>query len=95
MCPTGKAVAVAMGFGLLLCGSVIAQMSGGPYRIDPVVIASGGGLVAGDTYQITSTLGQPATSTLSGANYTLFNGFWSPLGGVENDFIFADGFDGN
>ena len=72
-----------------------AQSSGGPYRIDPVAIAGGGGPIAGGPYQITSTLGQAATSTLSGASYVLFDGFWSPVGGGLGDIIFIDGFDSN
>ena len=86
-------LAVAMISWTMACGSANAQSSGGPYQIETAVIASGGGPIAGGVYQITSTLGQPATMTLTGASYTLFNGFWSPVGGVQGDFVFADGFD--
>lgn len=72
-----------------------AQSSGGPYRIEPVVIAGGGGPIAGGAYQITSTIGQAATSALSGASYVIFDGFWSPVGGGLGDIIFINGFDSN
>ena len=70
-----------------------AQSSGGQYRIDPVALPGGGGPTAGGSYQITSTLGLSATGTLAGAGYALFGGFWSPVGGIAGDFIFASGFD--
>ena len=88
-----RRVAVAtliLGVAFVIDGT--AQSSGGQYNIDPVVIAGGGGPIAGGTYQISSTLGQPATSTLAGANYVIFDGFWSPVGGALSDFIFVDGF---
>jgi len=69
-----------------------AQSSGGPFTIKPVVIAGGGGPIAGGNYQITSTLGQPATTVLSAGNYVIFDGFWGPVGSFTNDLIFADGF---
>ena len=70
-----------------------AQSSGGQYRIAPVAIAGGGGPISGGAYQITSTLGQPATSVLAGASYTLVDGFWSPVGSLTIDLIFRNGFD--
>jgi len=93
MSRAGKAVAVAVCLGVMVCGTAIAQSSGGQYQIDSAVIAGGGGPIAGGDFQITSTLGQPATATLAGANFILFNGFWSPVGGGAGDLIFADGFD--
>lgn len=70
-----------------------AQSSGGQYRIDPVALPGGGGPTAGGNYQITSSLGLPATSVLTGAGYALFGGFWSPIGGFDVDSIFASGFE--
>jgi hypothetical protein len=90
----------ALIFGALSIDAVLApqansQSSGGQYRIDPVAIPAGGGPVAGGNYQITSTLGQSTTAVLTGTNYTVFGGFWSPVGGIPGDFIFADSFDSN
>ena len=70
-----------------------AQSSGGPYAVTSVVIAGGGDAIAGGSYQISSTLGQPATSILSGAGFVIVDGFWAPVGGLLGDLIFADGFD--
>jgi hypothetical protein len=72
-----------------------AQSSGGQYGIDPVVVAGGGGPITGGNYQITSTLGQAATSALSGASYVIVDGFWAPVGGTLVDIIFANGFESN
>lgn len=70
-----------------------AQSSGGQFSINSVVIAGGGGPIAGASYQLTSTLGQPATTVLAGGGYIIFDGFWGPVGGFTNDLIFADGFE--
>jgi hypothetical protein len=79
----------------LCAGQASAQASGGPYRIEPVVIAGGGGPIAGGNYQVTSTLGQPASGVLAGGTYAIFDGFWSPVGNFFADFIFADGYEFN
>ncbi|HMM68015.1 MAG TPA: hypothetical protein PKC03_13840 [Dokdonella sp.] len=86
-----------VGVFLLLAGAVCtmpsgAQSTGGPYRIDPAVIAAGGGKMAGGSLQISSTIGQPATALLAGAGYTLQGGFWSAAES-NSDSIFANGFD--
>ncbi|MEO7063105.1 MAG: hypothetical protein ABI082_04930 [Dokdonella sp.] len=88
-------VIVALLLGLASASELPAQSSGGPYRIDPVAIAGGGGPIVGGPYQITSTIGQAATSTLSGASYVVFDGFWSPVGGGLGDIIFINGFESN
>jgi hypothetical protein len=85
-------VAVALIVGAALVADAVAQSSGGPYDISKVAIAGGGGPISGGAYQITSTLGQPATAVLAANNYIIFDGFWSPVGGFVNDVIFADGF---
>ena len=70
-----------------------AQSSGGQYSIARVAIAGGGSPISGGAYQISSTLGQSATSVLIAGNYIVFDGFWSPVGGFVSDLIFADGFE--
>ena len=72
-----------------------AQSSGGGFVIEPVVVAGGGSPIAGGNYQITSTLGQAATATLSGASFVITDGFWAPVGGALGDVIFANGFETN
>lgn len=83
--------------GVLVLASIAtlhAQSSGGQYTISASVIAGGGSPIAGDSYQITSTLGQPATQTLSNGAFVIVDGFWAPVGGaVTDDVIFANGFD--
>jgi len=66
-----------------------AQASGGPYRIAPVSVANGGGLLSGGAFQLKGTLGQAPPSTLSAAGYHFYGGFWAPA----SDVIFANGFD--
>jgi hypothetical protein len=74
-------VAYALGAG--------AQSSGGPYRISPVAVANGGGVLSGGAFQLKGTLGQAPTSTLSAAGYRFYGGFWAP----PSDVIFENGFD--
>jgi hypothetical protein len=76
-----------------LAGAAAAQSGGGPYRVDPATIASGGGTASGGTYHLSGTLGQPAAVTLSGSSYVLHDGFWGPASDGTGDAIFADGFD--
>ena len=83
--------AIALTLGAICVPPVGAQSSGGQYRIDPVALPGGGGPTAGGNYQITSSLGLAATAVLSG--YTLYGGFWSPVGGLTVDSIFASGFE--
>lgn len=70
-----------------------AQSSGGPYEIKASVIAGGGSPIAGGSFQITSTIGQAATTTLSGAGFVVVDGYWAPVGSLIGDLIFANGFD--
>jgi len=71
-----------------------AQSSGGPYRVDPSVIAGGGASLGGGAFQLQGTLGQSATATLSATTYRFYGGFWAPAAsGPMPDLIFANGFD--
>ncbi|MGA9421432.1 MAG: hypothetical protein WBW61_03660 [Rhodanobacteraceae bacterium] len=75
-------------------GSVSAQPGGGPYGIDRSVVASGGGLLAGGTFVLRGTVGQSASTILSGSDYRFYGGFWEPMESeVPTDGIFANGFD--
>ena len=71
-----------------------AQSSGGPYRIEPSVIAGGGGTLGGGAFELRGTFGQGATTTLTASGYRLYDGFWAPAAGSASiDLIFANGFD--
>jgi len=61
----------------------------GPYRVEPSTVANGGGRLAGGAFQLSGTIGQAQTSTLSGSGYRFYGGFWAPA----SDAIFANGFD--
>jgi hypothetical protein len=88
------AIAMTGALAFVSIATLHAQSSGGQYTISASVIAGGGNPISGDSYQITSTLGQPATAILSGSSYVIVDGFWAPVGGVATgDVIFANGFD--
>ena len=73
-------------------GAPARAQSGGPYRIDPAVIAGGGATLSGGQFRLSGTIGQPATSMLSASTYRLYDGFWAPAS-PSSDLIFANGFD--
>jgi hypothetical protein len=68
---------------LLFPGSLQAQN----YSINWYTIAGGGGSSSGasgtNTYTVTGTIGQPATATMSGGNYSITGGFWSIIAAVQ------------
>jgi hypothetical protein len=90
----GALVAIALTcFGGLRSAAADAS-EGGPYRLDPTVIANGGGSTDGGDYALDATLGQIATRTLVAAPYALHGGFWAAAPGtLVGDAIFANGFD--
>jgi len=49
-----------------------------PPKLSRVRIADGGGDVAGGTYRLMCTIGQPEASGLAGGTYVLSGGFWTP-----------------
>jgi hypothetical protein len=89
----GRTVLIFALAGATFAANADAQSSGGQYNIASVAIAGGGGPISGGVYQITSTLGQPATAVLGAGNYIIFDGFWGPVSSFVNDLIFADGFE--
>lgn len=72
--------------------TTFAQMRGGPYAISESVIAGGGATVSGGSFQLSGTLGQPATAEIVAASYRVYDGFWGPRTPLS-DVIFHDGFD--
>jgi hypothetical protein len=57
------------------------------YSINWHTIGGGGGSSSGTngatTYSVSGTIGQPATASMSGGNYSLTGGFWSFLAVVQ------------
>jgi hypothetical protein len=74
---------VIMGMALILPGALHAQS----YAINWYTIAGGGGSSSGTnggtTYSVTGTIGQPATATMSGGNYSITSGFWSIIAALQ------------
>ena len=72
-----------VGAALLLPSALHAQS----YSINWYTVAGGGGTssgaIGGVAYSVSGTIGQPATATMSGANYSLTGGFWSFLAAVQ------------
>jgi hypothetical protein len=84
MCFMKTLVAIAMvGAALVFPRPLQAQN----YSINWYTIGGGGGASSGTngatTYAITGTIGQPATATMSGGNYSVTGGFWSILAVVQ------------
>jgi hypothetical protein len=64
-----------LGFG----ASVEAQT----YAIQSSVIGGGGGVSTNGQYSLAGTIGQPAADSMTGGNYVVQGGFWSPVGVVQ------------
>jgi hypothetical protein len=76
-------VIAIVGLALVLPSALQAQT----YTIPWYAIAGGGGSSSGTngsvTYSVSGTIGQPATSTMAGGNYSLTSGFWSFISTVQ------------
>jgi hypothetical protein len=86
----------SMAFAAWLLASVaLAQVpSGGPYRLPKQVIAGGGERASGGSYQLTGTVGQSTTASITGSAYVLQQGFHSSTNtGSAPDPIFRNGFE--
>lgn len=68
---------ISLAFMVMPSGLANAQ-SGGGYVITRSTVDGGGGPAAGGDYHIAGTAGQPATAPVSGDEYVLRGGFWSP-----------------
>jgi hypothetical protein len=53
------------------------------YSINWHTTAGGGGTSTGGVYAVSGTIGQSATATMSGGNYSLTGGFWSIIAAVQ------------
>ena len=56
--------------------SAFTQQQGGPYVINPSVVASGGGSSASGPTRVEGSAGQPIVSSSTGGAYTIESGFW-------------------
>lgn len=55
------------------------------YVISWSTLDSGGGVLTGDTFEISATIGQPDAGTLSGDEFLIETGYWvSPSGSGRN-----------
>ena len=53
-----------------------------PVRVEPGVMAGGGGMAASSLYSVTDTTGQSAIGPANALGYGVADGFWSALGSV-------------
>jgi hypothetical protein len=72
-----------VGAALVFPGALHAQS----YSINWYTIGGGGGSSSGtsgtNTYSVSGTIGQPATASMSGGNYSVTGGFWSLISVVQ------------
>ena len=62
-----------------LCWACAASASSAQsFTIDWFTIDGGGGTSVGGSYWLCGTIGQPDAGMLSGGNFTIVGGFWSP-----------------
>jgi opacity protein-like surface antigen len=76
-------VIAIVGAALVLPSALHAQN----YSINWYTVAGGGGSSSGTNggsiYSVSGTIGQPATATMSGGNYSLTAGFWSIIAALQ------------
>lgn len=73
-------------FAVTLATSPARAQSGGSYAIDWSNLSAGGALFStGGDYRLGGTLGQVDGGTLSGGDYDLMGGFWTPTGTLVLD----------
>jgi len=65
--------------------------SGGDFTLRRSTIDAGGGEGTGADFWLAGTIGQHDTEVMSGADFTLRSGFWTPSG--PSDRLFSDGFE--
>jgi hypothetical protein len=61
---------------LLAAAIPVLAQSSAHYDLSLYVVASGGGRMAGTSYTLLSTAGQPVADPSGGDEYTLTSGFW-------------------
>ncbi|MCA9280404.1 MAG: hypothetical protein H6812_10185 [Phycisphaeraceae bacterium] len=63
----------------LAAGLALAASAAGQYAITKSTIDGGGTTLTGATYTLTGTIGQADAGVLTGANSTLYGGFWGAI----------------
>jgi hypothetical protein len=66
---------------ILLSLSLVHGQSGGPYLINPSVVAGGGATSTSPAHHLTGTIGQSLSGASNGASLALEAGFWNGAGG--------------
>lgn len=77
---TERTLIAALLLGLLLSRAALAQDSANA-DLSWQVIGSGGGRSSSDDFVLTGTIGQAATSQLTGGRFVLHGGFWPAVAG--------------
>jgi hypothetical protein len=75
---------VGLALTLLLSGTVMAKSSAQSYDISWWTVDGGGSAIAGGSYALHSTIGQPDAGELAGGNYALAGGFWHGVPVIAN-----------
>lgn len=63
----------------LFAPAALMQQSGGPYIINPSVVAGGGGTSANGNMSIVGTIGQGTLGASTGGSFSLDGGFWQAI----------------
>lgn len=69
-----------------------APRVGGPYVITSTSIDTGGGGLAGGSYRMDASTGQPDTARLDSARYRVQGGFWVDASSASAE-LFGNGFE--
>lgn len=79
---------------LTFASAAPAQSSGGPYTLNPQVIANGGGRATGGTFEIEASIGQhDASNPQTGGVFEITAGFHRRAAVALSDPIFSNGFE--
>jgi hypothetical protein len=79
LCLSGGVKATLILVVLLVVVSVALAQTGG-YDLSWWTVDGGGGTLAGGSYTLSGTAGQPDAGVLAGGGYTLSGGFWGGAG---------------
>ena len=84
---------VWLALGPLVAGALAGNPppSGGEFTLRRATIDAGGGEGQGADFSLKGTVGQHDTEVMTGSDFTLRGGFWTPSG--PSDFLFRDGFE--
>lgn len=86
----GTSAVLATTLAIMLVAGATANS---PSRLEADVVAGGGGYSSGGRFALEGTAGQPATTMLSGASFSVAGGFWQQAPAGHADVIFHNGFE--